>query len=377
MTTPPQHDHAHHEAPADTGAQGHSCHSHNGHSHDGHSHGGAFDYLMWGSLAVVAVFYLLHWQFAALLAPFPSMEVFAQSVFDLMNTMWWGVVLGVVMIGLLSKVPREFVISALGRGDGITGLMRATLAGVLLDLCSHGILMVAAKLYERGASTGQVMAFLIASPWNSFSLTLVLIALIGLPWTIAFIVLSAAIALLTGIVFEALIRRGALPANPNQIDLPADFHFWREAKKRLSATTFSPALIGDMALNGLRDSRMVVRWLLFGVILAGLIRAFMDPAHFGTWFGPTLTGLGLTVLVATVLEVCSEGSAPIAADLLTRAAAPGNSFAFLMAGVATDYTEIMVLREATKSFRIALFLPLITVPQVLAISWLMNAFAAG
>ncbi len=45
------------------------------------------------------------------------------------------------------------------------------------------------------------------------------------------------------------------------------------------------------------------------------------------------------------MEACSQGSAPIAADLLTRAGAPGNSFAFLMTGVATDYTEIMVLKE--------------------------------
>jgi len=44
-----------------------------------------------------------------------------------------------------------------------------------------------------------------------------------------------------------------------------------------------------------------------------------------------------------------------------------------MTGVATDYTEVMVLRETTGSWRIALFLPLITVPQVLAIAWLMNS----
>ena len=56
----------------------------------------------------------------------------------------------------------------------------------------------------------------------------------------------------------------------------------------------------------------------------------------------------------------------------TRAGAPGNSFAFLMTGVSTDYAEIMVLREATKSWRIALFLPLLTVPQVILIAWLMN-----
>ena len=83
----------------------------------------------------------------------------------------------------------------------------------------------------------------------------------------------------------------------------------------------------------------------------------------------------MTVLVATILEVCSEGSTPIAADLLTRAQAPGNSFAFLMTGVSTDYTEIMVIKDTTKSWKIALFLPLLTVPQVIVIAWLMNGAA--
>ena len=51
-----------------------------------------------------------------------------------------------------------------------------------------GILIVGAKLYECDANIGQVIVFLIASPWNSFSLTLILIAFIGLPWTLAFTV---------------------------------------------------------------------------------------------------------------------------------------------------------------------------------------------
>ena len=88
--------------------------------------------------------------------------------------------------------------------------------------------------------------------------------------------------------------------------------------------------------------------------------------------GPTLAGLFLTLLAATVIEVCSEGSTPIAADILSRAAAPGNGFTFLMAGISTDYTEVMVIRDTTKSWKIALFLPLITLPQVLLIGWVLN-----
>ena len=61
-----------------------------------------------------------------------------------------------------------------------------------------------------------------------------------------------------------------------------------------------------------------------------------------------------------------------AKGLMNRAHAPGNSFTFLMAGVATDYTEIMSIRDTTKSWRIALFLPLVTVPQVMLIGAVLN-----
>jgi hypothetical protein len=117
---------------------------------------------------------------------------------------------------------------------------------------------------------------------------------------------------------------------------------------------------------------MILRWLLFGVVLAALIQATVPAEVFRTWFGPTLMGLAATLTAATIIEVCSEGSVPIAADLMTRAAAPGNAFTFLMAGVATDYTEILILREATGRLRAALLLPLLTVPQVVAIGWALN-----
>ena len=43
-----------------------------------------------------------------------------------------------------------------------------------------------------------------------------------------------------------------------------------------------------------------------------------------------------------------------------------------MTGVATDYTEIMSLKETTGSWKVALFLPLITVPQVVLFASVMN-----
>lgn len=338
---------------------------------------GKVDLLLWSSSIAVISLYLINWQFGSFVESVEWFQALSSSVFQLMNTIWWGITLGILMVAVLAKIPREFVVSILGAGGGVTGIIRATLAGVLLDLCSHGILMVGAKLYERGATAGQVIAFLVASPWNSFSLTLVLIALIGWQWMLLFIIFSMVIAIIAGVLFDGAVTRGILPANPNKIELPEDFDFWPSAKSGLKATRFDGQFVKSLVHEGIVGSKPVLRWILFGVILASLVRAFMDTGSFQTWFGPSLAGLGLTIVAATIIEVCSEGSAPIAADLLTRAGAPGNGFAFLMTGVATDYTEIMVLKETTKSWRFALFLPLVTVPQVIAIAWVMNVVSVS
>lgn len=333
------------------------------------------DFMLWSCLTLTILFYGSY-----LFVPEAGPEWFAHfghGVYELLNTMWWGVVIGAVFVGLLTRIPQALVLSALGQGGTLRGLIRATLAGVLLDLCSHGILMVGSKLYQKGASLGQVMAFLIASPWNSFSLTLIMIALIGLPWTLAFVVLSLVIALISGWLFDKLVARGVLPVNPyaSATPLAPDFRFWPEARKQWRSIRWSPGLLGGILWDGIKGSRMVLRWLLFGVLLAAAIRTFVSLDMFQTWFGPSLLGLMLTLVAAAVIEVCSEGLTLIAADLMTRASAPGNSFAFLMAGVATDYTEVMVLRDTTRSWKIALFLPLITLPQVIVIALTLNQLA--
>jgi uncharacterized membrane protein YraQ (UPF0718 family) len=358
-----------------------ACHDHHSQTNDSHAcHGGNHgrpDWLLWGTLIVVALAYSLHLLAEPMLANTPVLAEFSHSVFDLANKMWWGVVLGIFFVGLLSKVPRNFVMKILGKGGSATGIVRACLAGVMLDLCSHGILLVGMKLYERGATVGQVMAFLIASPWNSLSLTFIMIALMGIKWTLVFMGLSMLIAIFSGLLFERLTARGVLPHNPNHEDLPEDFRFFAEAKKQLSATKWRSALLWEMVRNGANESKMVLRWVFLGVVLAALLRSMVSAEDFASYFSASFAGLGLTIIAATIIEVCSEGSTPIAADLLTRAQAPGNSFAFLMTGVSTDYTEIMGLRETTKSWKIALFLPLVTLPQVIMLGWVLNQFAGG
>ncbi len=330
------------------------------------------DMLLWGSgltilVAYAASFFLDH-------GDLWGAGHFTHAIQEMMHLMWWGILVGMVAVGLIDRVPREFVIGVIGRDQGAKSLGRAVLAGFFLDLCNHGVLMVGAKLYERGASLGQVFAFLIASPWNSLSLTIIIGIMMGWGWMAVFIAGSLVIALVTGLIVETLERAGKIQPNANRIDLPEDFDVVAEAKAGLKATRYDGAFVKDVARRSVTASRMVLRWLFFGVVLAALIQVTVPTEIFATWFGATMLGLFTTLIAATIIEVCSEGSVPIAADLMTRAAAPGNAFTFLMAGAATDNTEILVLKEVTGRLKAALLLPLLTVPQVVAIGWVLNGF---
>ena len=329
---------------------------------------GRIDWLLWVSMVLVAVGIAGHF-----IGIGPGWWLtFAHGSYELMSKAWWGLLLGMVAVGVIGQVPNELVTGLLGRGGTMTGILHATFAGTLLDLCNHGILMVGAQLYRKGASLGQTIAFLVSSPWNSLSLTLILVGLIGLEWTLAFVGLSMVIGIISGWAVDLLVRGRILPANPNSCELSDDFRLGTVMKEAWQKVKPSGGNLKRIARDGLTESQMILRWIFFGIVLACAIRAFVPSDFFAQYFGPSLVGLLFTLLAATVIEVCSEGSSPIAADLLNRAGAPGNAFTFLMAGAATDYTEIMVLKETTKSWKATFALPLLTTPQVLMVAWVLN-----
>ncbi len=326
------------------------------------------DWIMHGSLAVILVTLTMH----AIGITFPGLGVFVHTQMELLIDMSWGVALGLLSVGLMNKVPREYFTAIMGRGDTASDIVKAAIAGVVLDMCNHGILVITGKLYERGLSIAQVLTFLIASPWNSLSLTFILIALIGLKWTAVFILASMIIAIISGLIYLALVKHGILPPNPNTCDVPESFDVKADAKARLKGWKPSWAWVKEIARDGWHDGKMIIRWILFGAVIAAAMRAYIPTEFFANWFGPTLMGLGVTLIVATLVEICSEGSAPIAAEIMNTGAAPGNGFAFLMAGVSTDYTEMLVVREFSKSWLIALSIPLVTVPQIIILGMLFN-----
>lgn len=313
------------------------------------------------NLRIVGIVFLLIFA-VSYLDPFTALN---DSLFDYMSLIWWAVLLGLVIGGFIDYfVPDGFLIRFLGQRKKIT-LLYAVLAGFLGSACSHGILAIAIQLYKKGASVPAVITFLMASPWANLPITILLFGFFG--WKAALFIAGAMlIALTTGLAYTALDRAGLIEgSNPAAEAGDVEWH-------RLRHFEAGPAIKG-VAAGTLSLGNMVLWWILIGVMLAALIGAYVPQHLFMNYLGPDFVGILLTLLVATVLEVCSEGTSPIAFEIFNKTGVLGNPFVFLMAGVATDYTEIGLL-WTNIGRRTAIWLPIITVPQIVALGILFNLF---
>jgi uncharacterized membrane protein YraQ (UPF0718 family) len=288
------------------------------------------------------------------------------------------VALGLVIGGAIDYyVPREYVSRWLAR-PGPGSLLRAVGLGFLASACSHGILALTVELYRKGASVPSTVAFLLASPWANLPVTVLLFGFFGLPalWIIG---AALVVALITGSLYQWLERRGWVEQNPHQVHGASDVAVWSDLRARWREHTRTPGWFWRADLPGIARGAwsladMVLWWILVGAVLAAAIGAYVPASWMHRYMGPTLGGLLVTLAAATVIEVCSEGSAPLAFEVY-RHGAIGNAYVFLMGGVVTDYTEIGLL-WTNIGRRTALWLPALTVPQVLVIGWLLNRFVS-
>ncbi|MBI4374339.1 MAG: permease [Deltaproteobacteria bacterium] len=316
---------------------------------------------------------------------FPILKPFQTSLLHYIRMIWWALLLGFLLAGVIDRyIPPEYISKILARRSKRT-IFYATFLGLILSACSHGILAIGMELHKKGASGPAVISFLLGSPWANLPVTLLLISLFKMKGLI--IIFSALlVSISTGLLFQMLDRLGWIERNKNTMTVDPDFSIRKDIKNRWLSRVSPP--IPPLNVRGgteggvMRELRailhgawnladMILWWIVLGIVVAGLIGAFVPAHFFHTYLGPSLTGLLLTLAAATVIEICSEGSAPLAFEIYRQTGALGNTFVFLMGGFITDYTEVGLV-WTNLGWRTAAWMIAVTVPQVILIGWLMN-----
>ena len=300
----------------------------------------------------------------------PSLNPLFDSFIDYFKLIWWAILAGLLIGGIIDYfIPKEYISKFLATHRKRT-IFYAVGFGFLMSACSHGILAIAIELYKKGASIPSVIAFLLASPWANLPITILLFGFFGVK-ALYLVVSAVVIAVITGFIYQTLSRNKKIEDNPNTVKVGKEFSIVADIKKRFKGHKFSMEDIKGVFKGSWALAKMVVWWLLIGMILAALARTYVPHDFFMKYLGPTALGLLITLIFATIIEVCSEGSSVLAFEIFKQTGAFGNSFTFLMAGVATDYTEIGLI-WSNIGRKTALWLPIITVPQIVVLGYFFN-----
>ncbi len=253
---------------------------------------------------------------------------------------------GFLMAGLLSVFIRQKWVERHLGGGGLWPVVKASLVGVPMPLCSCGVLPVSAALKKQGASRAAAASFLISTPQTGVDSILITYALLG-PF---FAVFRPVTSFLAGIAGGALVRY--FDKRPDEVQT--------EMTKKSCCSV--PMAVAPEKSNPLARSlkygfgtlpREIGPVLLLGVVIAGALASFVHERSLAAYIGGGAGSILIMMAAGVPVYVCATASVPIAAGLMHLGASPGAALAFLIAGPATNaatFTTIVKVLGKTTAF---------------------------
>jgi uncharacterized membrane protein YraQ (UPF0718 family)/copper chaperone CopZ len=222
-------------------------------------------------------------------------------------------------------------------------------------------LPVGLSLLKRGASRGATTAFLISTPETGVDSIVVTYGMLG-PLGPAFALVRPIAAFFSGILGGGTVswldRRDERNAARAAVALPTSAPeaggcssgggtccSSQEMSHADEHASFWQHLKGAFYYGFLYFPREIVKWLLVGLIAAGVIAHFLpaDQQALGQYLGRGLVPMIVMALVGIPLYICATASVPFVAVLLSAGLSPGAALVFLVTGPATNSAGLVML----------------------------------
>ncbi len=261
--------------------------------------------------------------------------------------------LGFAAAGVLHAFVRpSFVVRHLGR-RGLRQIVKATLIGVPMPLCSCSVIPVTASLRRHGAGKGATAAFIASTPETGIDSVAATYGLLGGVFAVA----RVAVAFLTGLAAGVLVERTDRQEDPP----PAAEDAGANGNGETGSAPVRALRFGFLTLPG-----DIGRSLLLGLLLAGVFSVLFPAQQIRAEGQMRIVVYALVTLAAVPLYVCSTGSIPIGLAMMRAGLTPGAALIFLVAGPATNTATIAALWKLLGRKAVAMYLVAIVTTAWLA-----------
>ncbi|MFK7758881.1 MAG: SO_0444 family Cu/Zn efflux transporter [Phycisphaerales bacterium] len=310
------------------------------------------------------------------------MQAFLSELWMILTESSVWLIAGFLFAGIVHVlVPREWMLKHLG-GKGIAPILKASLLGIPLPLCSCSVIPVAAGLRSQGASKGASAAFAISTPQTGEESIPITWALFGPVFAFARPVVAVVTALIAGFLIDLTeaTSRGSQNENdpdPGAIGLtitntsdagaavesvtkavtkaetsccsttsaPTPAPTPESAPESACCSTQQPSTTKRGLIGNIKESIRygfavmlvdLVVWLTIGLLMAALIGAAVPQGWIEQNVGQGLVPMLLMLVVGIPLYICATSSTPFAFGLVAAGLSPGAALVLLLSGPATN-----------------------------------------
>ena len=274
-----------------------------------------------------------------------------EQILHLINEMSPFLLLGFLLAGLMHAfIPGQIYSRYLAKPT-FSSVLYAALFGVPLPLCSCGVIPTAMSLRREGASKGAVASFLIATPQTGVDSIIATYSLMGLPFAIVRPIIAFLTALFGGQMVNAvedpspaLPREGEESQHNKPVEAGCECRHNHEHSHE-HEHSFIGKIKEALSYAFLEMMEDIGKWLMIGLIVAGLITVLVPDSFFEVFKDNSLASMLLVLAFAIPMYLCATGSIPIAVALMLKGLTPGSALVLLMAGPACNMASILVINK--------------------------------
>jgi uncharacterized membrane protein YraQ (UPF0718 family) len=284
-------------------------------------------------------------------------------------------------------VPESLVTKHLGKKT-ISSVVKSTLFGIPLPVCSCGVIPLATSIKKSGASKGATLSFLISTPITGVDSILATYGIFGWIFTIYRVITSMAIAMAAGIFTNLFDKK-------EEAEKPKFATFNTLQPPTLMTPSFSPTAASketasccssDSSCSSRTDDTKSYKNFSMAKVLkyafVTLLGDIAKPLFWGLIIGALITvaipenlsdilteyawlSYLIVIAIAVPMYVCATASLPIAAALMLSGVSAGAAFVFLTAGPATNTVTIGVVKKMLGSRSLTIYLGTIIIGSML------------
>ena len=305
-----------------------------------------------------------------------------KEVLSLINEMSPYLLLGFFFAGVMHAfIPGMVYNRSLG-GKGFKSVFYGALFGIPLPLCSCGVLPTAMSLRKQGASKGATASFLISTPETGVDSIIATYSVLGLP----FAVIRPVAAFCNAIMGGWLINKFGDKDEVVPVDASAKTCCCHHKQEETHHEGFLGKMREALRFGFVEMIEDIGKWLVIGLVIAGLITVFVPDEFFALFRGNTQLSMLLVLCIAIPMYICATGSIPIAVALMMKGLTPGAALVLLMAGPACNMASILVINKTLGRKSLVLYLVSIitmailwghVVDYLLPAEWFQMALSVG